>query len=79
MEPIFTRSWQRNSTECPLIRLSRLREALGSSLNCPAVTGQEALRLCERREQELTGRLCISLTPKGLWHVTYTEEPTPVS
>jgi len=77
MELTFTLNLLRNFMASPSARLKRLSEALASSSNCLADTVPVGQLLSELRGPELTGHLSISLTSKGLLHVTYTEEPTP--
>lgn len=72
---IFTVSLQRCSTASPWTRLSQLNGALASSLNCLVAMAQEDPPLCAQPGQALMGQLCISVTNKGLLHVTYTEAP----
>ena len=79
MELIYTRNWPVSSTALKLTKLNRLREELANSLNSRVGTVPGDPPLSELHGRELTARLSISVTSKGLLHVTYTEEPTPSS
>lgn len=76
MESTFTATWLLNSTDSRSINPNQLREALESSLSLAVAMERVARQSSERPEQVLTAHLSISLTSKGLLHVTYTEEPT---